>query len=563
MTFFVILQNFMKALITLNPYFWKHKILLFWGILFIVASNFFNIYKIQFVGKSVDELTNNGNLGFNHQVLIYVAIIVGCSLLTGFFTFMMRQTIIVASRRIEYELKNKIYRHYQDLSLTDYKQTTIGDLMNRLSEDVVAVRMYLGPGVMYVANLIVLVVITAIYMLKTDVSMTLWTLLPLPILSYAIYKVSSVINRKSKIMQKSQSAISTFVQDSFSGIRVVKFFAREKYIEKNYGTKVTDYQDKALDLAKTEAYFFTIILFVIGLLNVAIIWIGGQKYIAGELSIGKIADFFMYINTLIFPFSMVGWVTSVNQRAEASMQRINEFMDKKSGIINRNFENYNIQGNIEFRNVSYVYPNTGIKALDNISFTVKAGESLAIMGKTGSGKSTIALLLCRLIDPTEGEILIDGKDLKEHNLENYRNAIGYIPQESYLFSDSIENNIGFAIDQPTHEKVVKYAKIADVDKNIIAFKEQYNTMVGERGVMLSGGQKQRICIARALIKDPNIIIFDDSLSALDTETEQNILENIDRKITNATSIIITHRESSAQRADKIINLTEINNSLTA
>jgi ATP-binding cassette subfamily B multidrug efflux pump len=563
MTFFVILQNFMKALKTLNPYFWKHKILLFWGVLFIVASNFFNIYKIQFVGKSVDELTKNGNLGFNHQVLIYVAIIVGCSLLTGFFTFMMRQTIIVASRRIEYELKNKIYRHYQDLSLTDYKQTTIGDLMNRLSEDVVAVRMYLGPGVMYVANLIVLVVITAIYMLKTDVSMTLWTLLPLPILSYAIYKVSSVINRKSKIMQKSQSAISTFVQDSFSGIRVVKFFAREKYIEKNYGTKVTDYQDKALDLAKTEAYFFTIILFVIGLLNVAIIWIGGQKYIAGELSIGKIADFFMYINTLIFPFSMVGWVTSVNQRAEASMQRINEFMDKKSGIINKNFDNYNIQGNIEFRNVSYVYPNTGIKALDNISFTVKAGESLAIMGKTGSGKSTIALLLCRLIDPTEGEILIDGKDLKEHNLENYRNAIGYIPQESYLFSDSIENNIGFAIDQPTHEKVVKYAKIADVDKNIIGFKEQYNTMVGERGVMLSGGQKQRICIARALIKDPNIIIFDDSLSALDTETEQNILENIDRKITNATSIIITHRESSAQRADKIINLTEINNSLTA
>ncbi|ASE62865.1 ABC transporter ATP-binding protein [Chryseobacterium indologenes] len=553
----------MKALKTLNPYFWKHKILLFWGVLFIIASNFFNIYKVQFVGKSVDELTKSGNLGFNQQVLIYVAIIVGCSLLTGFFTFMMRQTIIVASRRIEYELKNKIYRHYQDLSLTDYKQTTIGDLMNRLSEDVVAVRMYLGPGVMYVANLIVLVLITAIYMVKTDASMTLWTLLPLPVLSYAIYKVSSIINKKSKIMQKSQSAISTFVQDSFSGIRVVKFFAREKYIEKNYGVKVTDYQNKALDLAKTEAYFFTIILFVIGLLNVAVILIGGQKYIAGELSIGKIADFFMYINTLIFPFSMVGWVTSVNQRAEASMQRINEFMDKKSEIINTNFENYPIQGEIEFRNVSYVYPNTGIKALENLSFKIKAGESLAIMGKTGSGKSTVALLLCRLIDPTEGEILIDGKNLKEHNLTNYRNFIGYIPQESYLFSDSIENNIGFAIDHPSHEKVVEYARIADVHKNIVEFKEQYKTLVGERGVMLSGGQKQRICIARALIKDPNIIIFDDSLSALDTETEQNILENIDRKISNATSIIITHRESSAQKADQIINLTEIANSVTA
>lgn len=553
----------MKALKTLNPYFWKHKILLFWGVLFIIASNFFNIYKVQFVGKSVDELTKSGNLGFNQQVLIYVGIIVGCSLLTGFFTFMMRQTIIVASRRIEYELKNKIYRHYQDLSLTDYKQTTIGDLMNRLSEDVVAVRMYLGPGVMYVANLIVLVLITAIYMVKTDASMTMWTLLPLPILSYAIYKVSSIINKKSKIMQKSQSAISTFVQDSFSGIRVVKFFAREKYIEKNYSIKVTDYQNKALDLAKTEAYFFTIILFVIGLLNVAIIWIGGAKYIAGELSIGKIADFFMYINTLIFPFSMVGWVTSVNQRAEASMQRINEFMDKKSEIINTNFEDYPIKGDIEFRNVSYVYPNTGIKALDNLSFKVKAGESLAIMGKTGSGKSTIALLLCRLIDPTEGEILIDGKNLKDHNLENYRNFIGYIPQESYLFSDSIENNIGFAIDHPSHEKVVEYSKIADVHKNIVEFKDQYKTLVGERGVMLSGGQKQRICIARALIKDPNIIIFDDSLSALDTETEQNILENIDRKISNATSIIITHRESSAQKAHQIINLTEIANSVTA
>ncbi len=553
----------MKALKTLNPYFWKHKILLFWGLLFIIASNFFNIYKVQFVGKSVDELTKSGNLGFNQQVLVYVAIIVGCSLLTGFFTFMMRQTIIVASRRIEYELKNKIYRHYQELSLTDYKQTTIGDLMNRLSEDVVAVRMYLGPGVMYVVNLVILLLITSIYMVKTDASMTLWTLLPLPILSYIIFKVSSIINQKSKIMQKSQSAISTFVQDSFSGIRVVKFFAKENYIKKNYGIKVTDYQNKALDLAKTEAYFFTIILFVIGLLNVAVILIGGQKYIAGQLSVGKIADFFMYINILIWPFSMVGWVTSVNQRAEASMQRINEFLDKKSEVINTNFENYPIKGDIEFRNVSYVYPNTGIRALDNLSFTIKAGESLAIMGKTGSGKSTIALLLCRLIDPTEGEILIDGKNLKDHNLTNYRNFIGYIPQESYLFSDSIENNIGFAIDHPSHEKVVEYAKIADVDKNIIGFKEQYKTLVGERGVMLSGGQKQRICIARALIKNPNIIIFDDSLSALDTETEQNILENIDRKISNATSIIITHRESSAQRADKIINLTEITNSVTA
>ena len=552
----------MNALKTLNPYFWKHRILLFYGFFFIIASNFFNIFKVQFVGKSVDEISNTTNLGFNKQVLIYVGIIVGSSLLTGFFTFMMRQTIIVASRRIEYELKNKIYSHYQDLSLTDFKKTTIGDLMNRLSEDVVAVRMYLGPGVMYVANLLILLLITCIYMLRTDVTMTIWSLLPLPILSFGIYKVSSIINKKSKIMQKSQSAISTFVQDSFSGIRVVKFFAKEKYIENNYGTKVKDYQDKALDLAKTEAYFFTIILFVIGMLNVVILFIGGQKYMSNELSVGKIADFFLYINILIFPFSMLGWVTSVNQRAAASMARINEFLDMKTDIINTNHENYPIKGDIEFRNVSYVYPNTGIKALDNLSFKIEAGKSLAIMGKTGSGKSTIALLLCRLIDPTEGEILIDGKNLKDHNLVNYRKFIGYIPQESFLFSDTIENNIGFSIDQPSLKLVEEFAIKADVHKNIVEFKDQYKTMVGERGVMLSGGQKQRICIARALIKEPKILIFDDSLSALDTETEENILQNIENEIQKSSSIIITHRESSAKRADKILNLNKVENSDT-
>ena len=553
----------MNALKTLNPSFWKHRILLFWGFLFIIASNFFAIFKVQFVGKSIDEISNTNNLGFNKEVLVYVAIIVGSSLLAGFFTFMMRQTIIVASRRIEYELKNKIYNHYQELSLTDFKKTTIGDLMNRLSEDVVAVRMYLGPGVMYIVNLVILLIITSIYMLDTDVSMTIWSLLPLPILSFVIYKVSSIINDKSKIMQISQSAISTFVQDSFSGIRVVKFFAKEKYIEAGYGAKVEDYQDKSLDLAKTEAYFFTIIIFVIGLLNVVILLIGGTKYMNNEMSVGKIADFFLYINILIFPFSMLGWVTSINQRAEASMARINEFLDMKTDIINTNHDVYPIKGDIEFKNVSYVYPNTGLKALNNLSFKIEAGKSLAIMGKTGSGKSTIALLLCRLIDPTEGEILIDGKNLKDHNLENYRKFIGYIPQESFLFSDTIENNIGFAIDKPSLKLVEEFAKKADVHKNIVEFKEQYKTMVGERGVMLSGGQKQRICIARALIKEPKILIFDDSLSALDTETEENILQNIENEIQKSSSIIITHRESSAKRADKILNLTPIENSHSA
>lgn len=559
----------MNSLKTLNPYFWKHRVLLFWGLLFIIASNFFAIYQVQFVGQSVDVIKSvldkknvDKELLFN-TLLINGAIIVGTSVLSGVFRFMMRQTIIVASRRIEYELKNKIYRHYQELSLTTYKKTTIGDLLNRLSEDVVAIRMYLGPGVMYVVNLVILLVITSIYMLMTNVEMTLWTLIPLPILSFLIYKVSSIINRKSKIMQKSQSAISTFVQDSFSGIRVVKFFNKEKYIEKNYGEKVKDYQDKALDLAKTEAYFFTIILFVIGLLNVAILYIGGKNYFEGKLTVGTIADFFMYINILIWPFSMVGWVSSVNQRAAASMTRVNEFLDIKSEIVNKNFDQYEIKGDIEFRNVSYTYPNTGIKALENLSFKLEAGKSMAIMGKTGSGKSTIALLLCRLIDPDEGEILIDGKNLKDHNLELYRKHIGYIPQESYLFSDTIENNIGFAIDHPTHDLVEEFAKKADVHKNIVEFKDQYKTMVGERGVMLSGGQKQRICIARALIKKPEILIFDDSLSALDTETEENILLNIEKDIKSCTSIIITHRESSAKRADFILNLSDLDTTETS
>lgn len=559
----------MNSLKTLNPYFWKHRVLLFWGLLFIIASNFFAIYQVQFVGQSVDVIKSvldkksvDKELLFN-TLLINGAIIVGTSVLSGVFRFMMRQTIIVASRRIEYELKNKIYRHYQELSLTTYKKTTIGDLLNRLSEDVVAIRMYLGPGVMYVVNLVILLVITSIYMLMTNVEMTLWTLIPLPILSFLIYKVSSIINRKSKIMQKSQSAISTFVQDSFSGIRVVKFFNKEKYIEKNYGEKVKDYQDKALDLAKTEAYFFTIILFVIGLLNVAILYIGGKNYFEGKLTVGTIADFFMYINILIWPFSMVGWVSSVNQRAAASMTRVNEFLDIKSEIVNKNFDQYEIKGDIEFKNVSYTYPNTGIKALENLSFKLEAGKSMAIMGKTGSGKSTIALLLCRLIDPDEGEILIDGKNLKDHNLELYRKHIGYIPQESYLFSDTIENNIGFAIDHPTHDLVEEFAKKADVHKNIVEFNDQYKTMVGERGVMLSGGQKQRICIARALIKKPEILIFDDSLSALDTETEENILQNIEKDIKSCTSIIITHRESSAKRADFILNLNDLDTTETS
>jgi len=548
----------MKALKSLNPYFWKHRNMLSLGVLFIFLSNFFNIFWIQYLGDTIDSIQqvlsskNTDSDTIIKTLLINGGIIIGSSIIAGVFRFMMRQTIIVTSRKIEYELKNEIYQHYQSLSLTNFKKTSIGDLMNRLSEDIIAIRMYLGPGVMYVANLIILLMITSFYMIRTDLEMTLVILILLPIFSLSVYKVSGIVGKKSKLMQESQSAISTFVQDSFSGIRVVKFFNKEKYVQDKYGEKIKNYQNRAVDLAKYENFFYTSMILIVGILDIAILFIGGQKYIDGEINIGMIANFFMYANAMVIPFSTVGWVTSINQRAEASMQRINEFMDIHSDIVNTNHDIYEIKGDIEFRNVSYTYPNTGIKAVKKLSFKLNAGEVITITGKTGSGKSTIALLLCRLIDPDEGEILIDGKNLKEHNLELYRKFIGYIPQESYLFSDTIENNIGFAIDNPTPELIEKFVKIADIHNDVMLFKDKYQTVVGERGVMLSGGQKQRICIARALIKQPQIVIFDDCLSALDTKTEQNILTNIEQEVANCTAIIITHRESVA--SSKKINL---------
>lgn len=539
----------MRALNSLNPYFWKYKKMLGLGLVFIFLSNFFSIYWVQYLGETVDliqKVLSDKNIDKNTMMkalAINGGMIVGASITAGIFRFFMRQTIIVASRRIEYELKNRIYQHYQSLSLTTFKKTTIGDLMNRLSEDMIAIRMYLGPGIMYVANLLISVLITSFYMFKTDAQITLVVLILLPLLSLSVYKVSGIVGVKSKLLQQSQSAISSFVQDSFSGIRVIKFFNKEKYTQQKYNEKVKDYQNKALDLAKYENFFFTSMIFIIGILDVAILYIGGQKYIDGEIKIGMIANFFMYAGFLVIPFSTVGWVTSINQRAEASMQRVNEFLKIQSEIVNTNHQIYEIKGDIEFKNVSYTYPNTGIKALENVSFKVNAGEFITITGKTGSGKSTIALLLCRLIDPDEGEILIDGKNLKEHNLELYRDFIGYVPQENYLFSDTIERNVGFAIDNPTYELIEKYTKIADIHGDIMQFRDKYETVVGERGIMLSGGQKQRICIARALIKRPQIIIFDDCLSALDSKTEKNILRNIQQEVKNCTAIIITHRES--------------------
>lgn len=553
----------MSALKTLNPYFKKHKKLLFSGVIFIILSNFFTIYPVKFVGKAVniiaEALQEHSVSQKNHflkQLLLYGGIIVLAPVISGILKFYMRQTIIVASRRIEFELKNNIYRHYQTLSFTFLKKSKVGDLMNRISEDVVNVRQYLGPGIMYSINLAIMLIIVLFYMLLSDVVMTAYALLPLPFLSYFIYRQSTIINKKTKIVQAEQSGISSFVQDTFSGIRIIKSFTQEKYITSKYINKSNDYREKSLSLASTEALFSPLMMLIIGLSNIFILYIGGQRYINGKIDVGTITDFFLYLNILIWPFTALGWVTSMTRRAEASMERINDFMDVKEEIINHCSDIYPIHGSIRFENVSYTYPNTGIKALDNISFEVSPGETTVFMGKTGSGKSTITLLIERLVEPDSGTIYIDNKPLEKHNLELIRNQIGYVPQESFLFSDTIFNNIAYGVEKPSLEQVEKYAKQAEIHSNIIEFKNQYQTEVGERGVTLSGGQKQRISISRALIKDPSIFLFDDSLSAVDTETEEKILSNIQSDMEIKTTIIITHRVSSAKNADKIITLED-------
>ncbi|MGM5631789.1 ABC transporter ATP-binding protein [Apibacter raozihei] len=551
----------MSALKTLNPYFYKHKRLLFLGIVFITLANFLTIYPVKFVGKAINiiaETLKNTKItdenALYKQLLIYGGIIVLAPILSGIMKFYMRQTIIVTSRKIEFELKNNIYKHYQILSFTFLKKSKVGDLMNRISEDVVNVRQYLGPGIMYSINLVIMLIIVLFYMLLSDPIMTLYALLPLPFLSYFIYRQSTIINKKTKIVQEKQSNLSSFVQDSFSGIRVIKSFTQENNVISKYISRSNEYREKSLSLASTEAFFSPLMLLIIGLSNLFILYIGGQRYISGKIDVGTITDFFLYLNILIWPFTALGWVTSMTRRAEASMERINEFLDVKEDIINNNYNIYPITGNIKFENVSYTYPNTGIKALNSISFEIKAGETVIFMGKTGSGKSTITLLLERLIEPDSGTIYIDQIPLNKHNLELIREKTGYVPQENFLFSDTIYNNIAYGIENPTLEKVEKYARQAEIDSNIIEFKDKYQTEIGERGVTLSGGQKQRISIARALIKDPTIFLFDDSLSAVDTETEEKILSNIENDMDVKTTIIITHRVSSAKNANRIIIL---------
>lgn len=557
----------MKELLSLNKFLWKYRWELIAGFVMIILSNFVSIFSINYVGSAINDIESiltqyqsgkETDLADVKKGLMSAALLfIGLKVVAGLLLVGVRLMIIATSRHIEYDLKNDIYEHYQKLSLSFYKKNKTGDLMNRITEDVAFVRQYLGPGIMYPMDLISRAAIILAFMINIDPMLTLYTLGPLPILSFLIYKVASTINKKSNDVQKQQSNISSIVQDTFSGIRVIKSFNTEKSTQESYAKEAGLYEKKALSLAQTEAYFFPLMVLVVGVSNLLILYMGGVRYAEGKLNIGVIAQYFMYLNMLIWPFTSLGWVTMLIQRAEASMARINEFLKQKPEIENSVPHETPVSGKIEFQNVSYTYENTGIQALNNVSFTVEKGQSLAIMGKTGSGKSTIVLLLARLLQPTSGKILIDGVPYEDLNLHSLREAIGFVPQEAFLFSDTVQHNILFgAKEEKDLEYVKKFAKKAAVHKNIERFSQQYETILGERGVTLSGGQKQRISIARALIKEPEILVFDDSLSAVDTETEEEILRNLHSEINQKTTIIVTHRISSAKNADHILVLDE-------
>jgi len=555
-----------KSLQKLNKFLWKYKWRILLGFIFTICANWVQVFSVTYIREAintVEELLRNfkkngtDNLETLKQGLMYASLaFFFFKVLGGILTVGTRQMIIVASRYIEFDLKNVIYDKYQKLSLSFYKKHKTGDLMNRITEDVGLVRMYLGPGIMYPIDLISRVIIIAYFMLKIDEELTLYTLAPLPILSVLIYNVAKNINKKSKKVQEQQSTISSSVQDTFAGIRVIKSFNSESFVKSKYKEEADEYQKRALNLAQIQAAFGPLMVVVVGVSNLVILYLGGLKYIAGTMDIGSIAQFFLYLNMLIWPFTSLGWITMVVQRAEASMFRINEFLNAETNVDNNPRKEHLVKGKIEFRNVSYVYENTGIKALDNVSFTINKGETLAILGKTGSGKTTIALLIARSLEPTSGEILIDGENINNLTVDSIRESIGYVPQEAFLFSDSLTNNILFGSDEIEETIAEKFARKAVVHDNIDNFKERYETVVGERGVTLSGGQKQRVSIARALVNDPTILIFDDSLSAVDTETEEQILNNLSSEIEGKTTIIITHRVSSAKQADQILVLKD-------
>lgn len=550
----------MKELKHLNKYFRKYRIQLLVGVLITIVARIFSLVMPSYV-KNIVEVVEQYNSGILSQadagnlLLEYMGIIIGAALLSGFFTFLMRQTIINVSRYIEFDLKNEIYDHYQQLSLNFYKNHRTGDLMNRISEDVGQVRMYAGPAIMYgIQTLTLFACLIPLMFLKAP-TMAFYALVPLPILSVLIYWISRVIHQRSTKVQAFLSTLSTFAQESFSGISVIKAYALEPRVNREASDLALEGRDTSMNLAKVNAWFFPMMMLLIGVSNIFVIYIGGVQYFKGDIaSLGTILEFIIYVNMLTWPVAIVGWLTSIVQNASASQKRINEFLETRPDIVNTSAEIETIAGKIEFENVTFTYPDTGITALKNISFVINPGETLTVLGKTGSGKSTLLDLIARLYDIKEGMIRIDGKPLQSVNLDGLRQSIGAVPQDAFLFSDTIANNIRFGKENAAQPEIEAAAKLAVVHDNIEGFTEGYQTVLGERGITLSGGQKQRISIARALIKDPTIYLFDDCLSAVDTETEEAILSNLKKASRNKTTVIVSHRVSSALNADKILVL---------
>ncbi len=552
----------MKELQYLNKYFIKYKFHFLLGIIITIIAQIFSLFTPKFVSKSFkaieDFQKHQSTIGEVQGELIHNILWILCTtLIAGVLQFLMRQTLIVMSRHVEFDLKNEVFKHYEVLDQNFYKRNRTGDLMNRISEDVAKVRMYVGPAVMYTINTFIRFTVVIIYMYNVSPLLTFYTLFPLPILSFIIFKLSSEINKRSTIFQQYLSKVSSFSQEIFSGIRVVKAYSLEKKYKKDMGDLAEESKAKSMKLAKVQSLFGPLMIALIGISNLVVIYFGGMMYINGSIkSIGTIAEFILYVNMLTWPVASIGWVSSLVQEAEASQKRINEFLKIEPEIKNTNPHRSLIEGSIAFKNVSYTYGDTNIMALQKISFTVNKGETLAILGKTGSGKSSILSLLTRLYDITEGQITLDGIELSDINLHDLRNSIGIVPQDSFLFSDTIKNNIKFGKGNATDEEVIAAAKNAAVHDNIMGFNKQYETILGERGITLSGGQKQRVSIARAIIKDPKILLFDDCLSAVDTETEEHILNNLLEISKDKTTIIVSHRISSAKNADKIIVLED-------
>lgn len=561
----------MKELQYLNKYLLKYKYHLILGAIFIIISNIFAIFPAQIVRYAFNLIQENIALyklfgGFESQALIYKSfgssiffygtIILVMALLRGVFLFLVRQTIIAMSRHIEFDLKNEIYEHYQSLPLSFYRRNNTGDLMARISEDVSRVRMYLGPAIMYAINVFTLFAMVIPIMFSINTRLTLYSLIPLPLLSVSIYFVHDLINKRSMEIQRSLSGLSTYVQEAFSGIRVLKAFVREEDSSRKFSIESNDYKDKSIRLTFVNALFHPLIVALIGLSVILTVYIGGLEIFKGSITAGNIAEFIIYVNLLTWPVTSLGWVTSLIQRAAASQARINELLRTKNDIVSSRNLKKDIAGHIVFDQVGFVYPDSGTVALSNVSFEVKPGESVAIIGTTGSGKTTLGNLILRMYDTTSGNISIDGRDIKEYDLSSLRGQIGYVPQDVFLFSDTIWNNIAFGSTGVTEEQIIQAAKDADVYENIQRFPQKFDTRLGERGITLSGGQKQRVSIARAIVRNPKIVILDDALSAVDTKTENAILNSLKKVMEGRTSIIISHRVSSAKLADKILVLDD-------